>query len=442
MMGPSPTPVFKFNRETLSIKVGNISPTASRAEVVALFNTLVGDVRSCEEHFGNSLQAGSYLELSFYTHDAAKKALCMTGYNVGGCSLLVSAIPSPKVDRCAANQPKRAETRRNLYVLGLPFEFTKTEFTEIFSRCGTVSHCVILATADNAQRRRGFVVMSSHEEAKLAMKVFSRSEIKGHTIDVSWAVVQRSQGFLDGGDRTMALEAQPAGSPTLNGLENCGTNLPSANPSDISAGAAQHDFSFSDTVPTASATLLVTNLPTLLFSQTLDLHPLFCPFGAIKRLEILDPSPQDAASGKTSALVEFATATSAHDAKESLHRQVYLNAAVHVDYVHTASATAPALHGYGISSPRNAMPALNPFAPPFVYDVMPSALCFPSQQKFGNNITNMGACLPSGLLGETHYSSSFAPPPPFSRTNYNLPWSGMSSRSSSTSSGYALSQLL
>lgn len=49
---------------------------------------------------------------------------------------------------------------------------------EVFSRYGKVSHAVILATIDNASRRRGFVVMSSHAEAKLAMNAMSRTEIK------------------------------------------------------------------------------------------------------------------------------------------------------------------------------------------------------------------------------------------------------------------------
>ena len=41
-----------------------------------------------------------------------------------------------------------------------------------------MSHCVILATVDNASRRRGFVVMSTHEEAKLAMISLTRTQIK------------------------------------------------------------------------------------------------------------------------------------------------------------------------------------------------------------------------------------------------------------------------
>lgn len=48
----------------------------------------------------------------------------------------------------------------------------------LFSRYGTVTHCVILATVDNSSRRRGFVVMSTHEEAKLAMDSLTRTQLK------------------------------------------------------------------------------------------------------------------------------------------------------------------------------------------------------------------------------------------------------------------------
>ena len=49
---------------------------------------------------------------------------------------------------------------------------------EIFSRYGRVSHAVILATIDNASRRRGFIVMSTHAEARLAIGSLSRTEIR------------------------------------------------------------------------------------------------------------------------------------------------------------------------------------------------------------------------------------------------------------------------
>ena len=55
---------------------------------------------------------------------------------------------------------------------------SRAEFTALFAPYGTVSHCVILATVDNSSRRRGFVVMSSHEEAKRAMAALTRTQTK------------------------------------------------------------------------------------------------------------------------------------------------------------------------------------------------------------------------------------------------------------------------
>lgn len=90
--------------------------------------------------------------------------------------------------------PKVPDNRRNLYVLGIPFDlnkyvspyanvshnlrFYRGEFAAVFARYGKVSHCVILATVDNASRRRGFVVMASHEDAKRAMMALTRTQIK------------------------------------------------------------------------------------------------------------------------------------------------------------------------------------------------------------------------------------------------------------------------
>ena len=39
-------------------------------------------------------------------------------------------------------------------------------------------HAVILATVDSSSRRRGFIVMSTHDEARAAMNGLSRKQIK------------------------------------------------------------------------------------------------------------------------------------------------------------------------------------------------------------------------------------------------------------------------
>ena len=103
----------------------------------------------------------------------------------------------------------------HLFSLGGANQRSRLELYSLFSRFGTVTHFVILATVDNASRRRGFVVMSNHAEAKVAMDKISQTNIRyvaamathlhplldhllrrGSIVDVSWAVVQRSQGEL------------------------------------------------------------------------------------------------------------------------------------------------------------------------------------------------------------------------------------------------------
>lgn len=111
-------------------------------------------------------------------------------------SALTMSVPSTRVDQ------NGTDDRRNLYVLGLPFALTKSvyfcpfpelsqidskrnEFASVFSQYGTVSHCVILATVDNSSRRRGFVVMSTHDEARHAMACLTRTLIK-YTVQVAF----------------------------------------------------------------------------------------------------------------------------------------------------------------------------------------------------------------------------------------------------------------
>lgn len=83
---------------------------------------------------------------------------------------------------------------------------------------------------------------------------------------------------------------------------------------------------------TPTSTVLVSNLPTLLFGQLHDLHPLFVPFGPVKELRVVESSP----GGTTSALVVYATAVSAKDAKESLAGQCYANFRVETCYVRSS----------------------------------------------------------------------------------------------------------
>ncbi|KAI0631252.1 hypothetical protein C8Q77DRAFT_196212 [Trametes polyzona] len=348
-MSHTPNPLYKFSREGYSVRVNNVADAVSRREILDLFNNLIGDITKSEETYDRGRRC--YV-LTFTSQDSAKKALCMSGYNVDGVPLAVTAIPPSDVPRPgrAAKQP---DTRRNLYVLGLPFDLTKTEFAELFARFGTVAHAVILATVDNASRRRGFIVMGRHEEAKAAMDGLNRKDIKGHIIDVSWAVVQRSDGFLDGGDRATVLSStSPSPSPAPFDVKPLSPTLPPMQMPIVVTPPTEYPPAGDFALP--SSALLIKNLPAVLFSQLSDLHPLLGPYGDIKKLEILPIVPNDRTH--VSAIVEYATASQASDAARGLDGQAYSNPPLRVDFVRGTTG----------HNDLDGKPGLNPRAAPFV----------------------------------------------------------------------------
>ncbi|KAF8636894.1 hypothetical protein AX17_003146 [Amanita inopinata Kibby_2008] len=347
-----PNSNLKFHRSTNSVKVSNIPSRVSKREIVALFNALIGEVCGSQEIKDSASYA---LEIAFRHRDAATKALCMTGYTVSGTPLKVTPIIFH--DENSGSRLQK-DGRRNLYVLGLPFSLTKAELFNIFSCYGIVTHCVILATVDNSSRRRGFVVMSSHEEAKQAMASLTCTQLKGHTLDISWAVVQRSQGFLDGGDRSMALDSRP--SSRVNFRRNLSV-YSSGNSSNSSLDGNEPDFSSLVPSSTPTPVLLVSNLPSLLFSQVKDLHPLFLPFGPIKNLEVIE----DSSVGSISVIVDYTTAATAKEAKDALTGQCYATFRVETCYLRSGPPISPshsfkpAFHDFPISNAFASFDGLN-----------------------------------------------------------------------------------
>jgi hypothetical protein len=136
-----------------------------------------------------------------------------------------------------------------------------------------------------------------------------------HTVDVSWAVVQRSQGFMDGADRLALLEAQStAQSQTISQSCTPQVPLPPLPPS-------KH-----------SCVLLISNLSALLFSNVSDLYPLVCPYGDVKNLKLLDIS-RSKGNHAVSAVVEYHCGSSAEDAFHCLNQQTYADQTIQVDYL-------------------------------------------------------------------------------------------------------------
>ena len=171
-------------------------------------------------------------------------------------------------------------------------------------------------------------------------------------IDVSWAVVQRSQGqlvtsagflrsadvsivgFLDGGDRSTALpvSTMPA-SPTEK-------ETPPENTSTEDLPKGPKSFVVSTAV---ASTLLIKNLPSLLFSRPSELEPLLLPFGQIKKLDVLETSGSDTATGFITVAVEYETADSAYEAKMTLDGQVYVNNILKIEFVQSVPSACDAL---------------------------------------------------------------------------------------------------
>jgi hypothetical protein len=184
-----------------------------------------------------------------------------------------------------------------------------------------------------------------------------------------------------------------------------------------------------------TSTLLVSNLPTLLFSQTVDLHPLLLPFGQIKMLNILGSPMDSGIADKMSVIVEYATFYNAQDARETLRGQCYAGCTLNAEYVRTTSHAefgpgAAYTNGFDKYS-ENSVSNLNPFAPPFFLEApqlgsfVEHFAPFHGSPKVKNH---------HNLYADPQYLSPYALPHPFSYMNGHLPTSRVASRSSSATS--------
>jgi hypothetical protein len=109
--------------------------------------------------------------------------------------------------------------------------------------------------------------------------------------------------------------------------------------------------------------LLVTNLPSVLFSQVSDLHPLLCPFGEIVDLKIVS---EDAQAGTITVFVEYQTSSQAEEARATLRAQRYTSEPVNAEYVQpNPQAAVNSELDLWPPSGFSAGKGLNPLAAPF-----------------------------------------------------------------------------
>ncbi len=168
-------------------------------------------------------------------------------------------------------------------------------------------------------------------------------------------------------------------------------------------------------IPCPVPALLVTNLPSVLFSQVADLHPLLCPFGEIVSLKIASENTDE---GTVSVLVEYKTTSQAKEAFDALCGQRYTSKPVNVQLVYpTPSPTTDSGLDYWSSGGFGGKAGLNPLAAPFLaertYPVRPPVSSLPyyaANLSRGDNISiaNIVTRTNSPFLDPSGYRSSMS----------------------------------
>ena len=192
--------------------------------------------------------------------------------------------------------------------------------------------------------------------------------------------------FLNGGDRIMQHEERAS---SVQGAKSGSEASHLAIQYDQS-GLKDNTLSLFGTSLTPTSVLLVMNLPTVIFFQVPDFHPPLCPFGRIKKLKILDSNFEDALTGKTSVLVDYAAVASAMEAKEMSHFPLQ------VAYIQIPSTR---------QTVERATSGSNPFAQPFLQDSR-SALLSAHKLPLVRNTQHIKFAAAACNTNKTHHPSS------------------------------------
>jgi hypothetical protein len=230
-------------------------------------------------------------------------------------------------------------------------------------------------------------------------------------------LISGTKGFLDGGDRSSILDSrfsEAASSDNIQDRLHSHSGDTGGQPV-IAVGTADSRIPLSSKPTT---TIVVTNLPTVLFSHPADLHPLFCPFGKIKKLEILTTPVHFTDS--FSVTVEYSTTSSAQEAKETLQGQSYAGHTLTVEHVRTVTPGVESRSGSSTSSGGNVnTSSLNPLAAPFVFETssspvfhVPSSLYYDSgnYNNYSNDPLSKTQTLPYHAQPLPSGDFCFAPP--------------------------------
>ena len=207
-------------------------------------------------------------------------------------------------------------------------------------------------------------------------------------------------GFLDGGDRSTALPVSIMPAPSAE-KENPPENTPTAD-----SPKGSQSFLVSTAV---TSTLLIKNLPLLLFSQPSELEPLLLPYGHIKKLDILETFGSDTTTGFVTVAVEYETADSAYEAKMTLDGQVYVNDILKIEFVQPMPSACDTLPPRASRFPLVDGPS--PFQAPRRPQLVNTSYNYNSKPT--GMTTPMNGFFPAGMSVPGPASSAPATPYPF-----------------------------
>lgn len=263
---------------------------------------------------------------------------------------------------------------------------------------------------------------------------------RGSIIDVSWAVVQRSQGmfyflgayrltdslrpgFLDGGDRTVTLEGHvdPGPPPSADisvtpAFQTSGASGDHSNVSPLSGARSRH------------ASILVRNIPALLFAQDSDLEPLFCPFGDVEDIRRQGSSATWPHTDTISVIVTYSSVAGAREAKAGLEGQRYGDTPLIVEYLPPSYRNTETGWKYGCDHVSRS--SLNPCASPFVFDTPSAASAPPTCHVSGTFPDYFSRPTSSSLVTPLN---RYSLPEPVSQGYRSLPASGLPRSNSAAS---------
>jgi hypothetical protein len=237
-------------------------------------------------------------------------------------------------------------------------------------------------------------------------------------------IVYQHVGFLDGGDRAVNLESQVDSSPSNS---DCG-DTPAFQTPHALCDYPKRANSLSGAQPGLTS-IVVHNLPAILFAQDSDLEPLFFPFGEVKEIQKQGRSPATQSRTDTiSVLVTYSSFTGAREAKLALHGQTYGDNPLIVEFF-------PPFRAHESNwKPGRGHPSrssLNPRASPFVLNTG-LAVSAPSTCRVSGDFPDYFSKPTSNGLGTPSDYFLFLDPVP--RGYRSLPTSSLPSRSNSTAS--------